>query len=157
MSNFHFSKVNNRKEEGRGFIPIRGNPVCMYSVCIQRMYSICIVFYMYSTLYTKILRDKLLDVLNEITDFAFKGGTRDYVTVYNSGAFWSRSKSKTRRSCSLQKIKFYLEFLINSSFFQVGSKIFRQVIDIPMGSDPASFFSKPFLFFYRSKWLMVNG
>ena len=43
----------------------------------------------FSTLYTKIPHDKLLFVLNEITDFAFKGGTRDYVTVYNSGAFWS--------------------------------------------------------------------
>ena len=43
----------------------------------------------FSTLYTKIPHDKLLFVLNEITDFAFKGGTRDYFTVYNSGAFWS--------------------------------------------------------------------
>ena len=41
----------------------------------------------FSTFYTKIPHDKLLYVLNEITDFAFKGGTRDYVTVYNSGAF----------------------------------------------------------------------
>ena len=36
----------------------------------------------FSTLYTKIPHDKLLFILNEITDFAFKGGTRDYVTVY---------------------------------------------------------------------------
>ena len=41
----------------------------------------------FSVLYTKIPHDKLLYVLNEITDFAFKGGTGDYVTVYNSGAF----------------------------------------------------------------------
>ena len=31
----------------------------------------------YSTLCTKIPHDKLLYVLNEITDFVFKGGTRD--------------------------------------------------------------------------------
>ena len=57
------------------------------------------------TLYTKIPHGKLLYVLNEITDFAFKGGTRSYVTVYNSGAFWSRSKNKTGRSYSLQEMK----------------------------------------------------
>ena len=57
-----------------------------------------------------------------------KGGTRDYVTVYNSEAFWSRSKSKTGRSYSLQQIKSFLDFLTNNNFFQVGSKIFRQVI-----------------------------
>ena len=49
----------------------------------------------FSTLYMKIPHDKLLYVLNKITDFAFKRGTRDYVTVYNSGAFWPQSKSKT--------------------------------------------------------------
>ena len=38
----------------------------------------------FSTLYTKIPHEKLLHVLNEIFDFAFKGGTKDYVTIYNS-------------------------------------------------------------------------
>ena len=78
----------------------------------------------FSTPYTKIRQHKLLYVLNEITDFPFKGGTRDYVTVYNSGAFWSQSKSKTGKSYSLQEIKSCLEFLINNSFFQVGSNLF---------------------------------
>ena len=107
----------------------------------------------FSTFFTKIPHDKLLYVLNEITDFAFKGGARDYVTVYNSGAFWSRSKSKTGRSYSLQEIKSCLEFLINNSFFQVSSKIFRQVVGIPKVSDPALFFANLFLFFYESIWL----
>ena len=107
----------------------------------------------FSMRYTKIPHDKLTYVLNEITDFAFKGGTRDYVTVYNSGAFWSQSKSKTGRSYSLQEIKSCLEFLKNNSFFHVGSKIFRQVIDIPMGSDPAPFFANLFLLFYESRRL----
>ena len=107
----------------------------------------------FSTLYNKIPHAKLLYVLNEINDFAFKAGTRDYVTVYNSGGFWLRSKSKTRRSYSLHEIKSCLKFLINNSVLQVGSKIFRQVIGIPIGSDPTPFFANLFLFFYKSKWL----
>ena len=87
----------------------------------------------FSTLYTKIPHDKLLYVLNKITDFSFKGEARDYITVYNSGTFWSRPKSKIGRSYSLQAIKSYLEFLVNNSPFQVGSTIF--------------------LFFYEYKWL----
>ena len=27
------------------------------------------------------------------TQFAFKGGTKDYTAIYSSGAFWLRSKS----------------------------------------------------------------
>ena len=88
-----------------------------------------------------------------MTDFAFKGGIRYYVTVYNSGAFCSQSKSKNGRSYSLQEIKSCLEFLINNSFFQVGSKIFRQVVGIPMGLDPTPFFANLFLLFYESRWL----
>ena len=77
----------------------------------------------------------------------------DYVTVYNSRAFWSRSKSKTGRSYSLQEIKSYFEFLINNSLIQVVFKIFRQVKGILMWSDPAPFFDNLFLFFYESRWL----
>ena len=35
-----------------------------------------------SILYTKIPHDKLLYVSNEITDFTFKGGTRDCYCLY---------------------------------------------------------------------------
>ena len=63
------------------------------------------------------------------------------------------SKSKTGRSYSLQEIKSCLEFLINNSFFQVGFKIFGQVIGFRLGSDPAPFFANLFLFFYESRWL----
>ena len=48
----------------------------------------------FSMFYSKISHDKLLHVLNEITDVAFKGETRDYVTGYNLGAFWPRSKKR---------------------------------------------------------------
>ena len=99
----------------------------------------------------KYLMANYCNVLNEITDFAFKSGKRDYVTVYNSGAFWSQPKSKTGRSYSLQEIiKSCLGFLINNSFFRVGSKIFRQVIRVPMASDPAPFSAILFLLIYES-------
>ena len=107
--------------------------------------------FVFSTLYIKIPHEKLLHVLNEITDFAFKGGIRDEVTVYNSRAFWSRFKSKTGELYSLQEKKSCLEFLINNSSLQVASNIFCQVIDILMESDPASFSANLFLLFYESR------
>ena len=108
----------------------------------------------FSRLHTKLPHDQLLYVLNRITHFDFKVGTRDYISVHNSGeAFFSRSKSKTGRSYSFQEVKSCLEFLINNTFFQVGSKIFCQVIGISMESDPAIFFANPFLFFYEPRSL----
>ena len=104
----------------------------------------------FSTPYTKTPDNKLSYVLYEITDFAFKRGVRDYVTVCSSENFWSRSKSKTERSYFLQEIKSSLEFLINNSFFQVRSKILRQVIGIPKGSETALFFAKVFFCFFMN-------
>ena len=55
-----------------------------------------------------------------------------------------------------------MEFLINNSFLKVGSKIFRQVIGIPIRSYPTPFFANVFLLFYESRWLKsikntING
>ena len=55
--------------------------------------------YGFSILYTKVPQDILLHVLNEITELTFRrggegGGGRNYVTVYSSAAFWSRSRTK---------------------------------------------------------------
>ena len=35
----------------------------------------------FSTLYTNIPHDKLLDILYNVVDFVFKGGTRDYIVI----------------------------------------------------------------------------
>ena len=50
-------------------------------------------------------------------------------------------------------IKTALKFLLDNCYFQVGNLIFRQVIGIPMGSDPAPFFANLFLYHYESEWL----
>ena len=46
-----------------------------------------------------------------------------------------------------------MELLINNSLFQVDSKIFHQVIGIPIGSDRRPFFANLFLFLYECRWL----
>ena len=38
-------------------------------------------------------------------------------------------------------------------YFTFGDKIFRQVVGIPMGSDPAPFMANLFLYHYESKWI----
>ena len=61
-------------------------------------------------LYTKIPHGKLLYVLNEITEFDCKVGTKDYVTDYNSGALWSRSKNKLEDLTLSMELNFVWSF-----------------------------------------------
>ena len=46
-----------------------------------------------------------------------------------------------------------MKYLLENCYFELGSNIFRQVIGIPMGSDPAPFFANLFLFYCDSKWI----
>ena len=46
---------------------------------------------------------------------------------------------------SKMTIKTILEFIIDNAYFQVGYKIFKQIIGVPMGSDPAPFIANLFL------------
>ena len=50
-------------------------------------------------------------------------------------------------------MKAAVAYLLDNCFFKIGKKLFRQIIGIPMGSDPAPFFANLFLYFYESKWL----
>ena len=42
----------------------------------------------FSTLYTKIPHDKLIDVLNKLVDFTFNSTDRMFLSVTSSGARW---------------------------------------------------------------------
>ena len=108
----------------------------------------------FSTLYTKIPHNLLLEALNEIIEFAFKGGTSDAVYVTKHGASWRGSKNNIdQRAYKKCSIKSALKYVIENSFFHVGDITFRQTIGIPIGSDPAPFFANLFLYIYESKFL----
>ena len=43
--------------------------------------------------------------------------------------------------------------MINNPFFKVGYKFFRQIIGIPMRSDPAPFIANLYLYTYENKFM----
>ena len=46
-----------------------------------------------------------------------------------------------------------MDYIIANAYFQVSNKIFRQIIGIPMGSDPAPFIANLFLYLYENCFL----
>ncbi len=114
--------------------------------------------YDFSTLYTKLQHDDLIKNLNEIIDFAFKGGNekkdgnRKYLTVSGCTAYWSKKK-KGKNSFTKGDIKLLLSHLIRETYFQIGNLLFRQCIGIPMGIDPAPFWANLHLYSYEYKFI----
>ena len=116
-----------------------------------------ITTYDFSTLYTNIPHNKLIDVMNELTDFCFKGCSDSKILVDKYGAFWKHQDDTNIRDDILcftkSKVKQAITYLLANCYFTVGSFIFRQCIGIPMGSDPAPFMANLFLYSYESKFL----
>ena len=114
--------------------------------------------YDFSTLYTKLQHDDLIDNLNEIVDFAFSGGNlkkdgnRKYLTVTKYSTFWSKKK-KGPNSFTKQQIKLLVSHLIKETYFQIGNLLLKQCIGIPMGIDPAPFWANLYLYAHEYKFI----
>ena len=95
--------------------------------------------------YTKIQHDKLIDVLNSIIEFVFKGGTRNFIAVSNFGkAYWLKGNKSHKHRFTKESITAAVQYIIKNCYFKLGNKLFRQIIGIPMGSDPSPFFANLF-------------
>lgn len=106
--------------------------------------------YDFSTLYTNLEHDSLIQNLNEIIDFAFNGGKkkaeyRQYITVTKYAVFWSKKK-RGNDSFTKQQVKQLVLHLIKETYFQIGNLLFKQCIGIPMGIDPAPFWANLHLY-----------
>jgi hypothetical protein len=106
----------------------------------------------FSTLYTNIPHDKLLEKLNNLVDFAFKGGNRNNICFnFNGSAYWGR---KAKKKCFTKRsLKVALDHLISNCYFTVGNVVMRQKIGIPMGIDPAPFWANLFLYSYEHDYI----
>jgi hypothetical protein len=115
--------------------------------------------YDFSTLYTKLPHDELIKNLNEIVDFAFKGGNdskdgnRKYLTIRGSTSFWSKVKHG-KDSFTRSDIKLLTIHLIKETYFTIGNLLFKQFIGIPMGIDPAPFWANLHLYSYEYSFIL---
>ena len=121
---------------------------------VSRKSAKCVSSFDFSTLYTNIPHDKLLEVLEKIIDFVFKGGTRKKIAVNRFGtAYWVGNRQSLSNKFTKESVINAVSYLIRNCYFRFGDKLFRQDIGIPMGSDPAPFFANLFLYHYESSWL----
>ena len=75
-------------------------------------------------LYTNIPHDKLLERLNDLVDFAFKGGNHNIRFNSNGSAYWGR---KVKKKCfTARSLKTALYHLISNWIFTVGNIVIRQ-------------------------------
>ena len=106
----------------------------------------------FSTLYTTLPHNLLIEVLNNLIGFVFKSTTKKKLGFSESSVYFT-SKGVGNRYFTLETLKHTVSYLIQKCYFTVGNLVFKQDIGIPMGIDPAPFWANLFLYFYESNFV----
>ena len=88
---------------------------------VSRKSAKCVSSFDFSTLYTSIPHDKLLEVLGKIIDFVFKGGTRKKIAINRFGtAYWVDNRQSSSNKFMKESIINAVSYLIRNCYFRFG-------------------------------------
>ena len=104
----------------------------------------------YTTLPHNLIKNKPID-LNERT---FQRECSPYLACNDRNAFFTLEKPKKYHAWSCQNVCDALTFFLNKIFIRFGTKLYRQVVEIPMGTHCASLVAYLFLFCYERDFMM---
>ena len=109
--------------------------------------------YDFSTLNTtlphNLIKDKLVDLIGRA--FQRKGSL--YIAC-NKNAFLTSDAVRSYNLWSCQKVCEALTFLLDNFYIRFGSKLYRQIIGIPMGTNCAPLVADLFLFCYERDFML---
>ena len=86
-------------------------------------------------------------------DLAFKKAKSKYIAVYNKSASWSTNPRPNTFRFDNSSLKKSIKFLIENSYFSIGSLCFKQIIGIPIGVDCAPSVANLTLFKYEYDYI----
>ena len=103
--------------------------------------------YDFSTLYTTLPPNLIKDKLIDLIDRTFQREGSPYLACNDRNAFFTSEKSKKYHAWSCQNVCDALTFLLDI-FIRFGTKLYRQVVRIPIGTNCAPLVTDLFLFFF---------
>ena len=109
--------------------------------------------YDFSTLYSSLLvphnlnKDKLIDLIERTLSIE-----KTFLTLHVTTE--TSEKPKNDHTWSCPNVCDALTFLLDNIFIRFGTKLYRQVVGIPMGTNCAPLVINLFLFCYKSDFMM---
>ena len=108
-----------------------------------------ITTYDFTTLYTKLEHDQIIDALCFVIDLAFKKSKCNYISVYQKSANWTNNPRGSTFKFDQDSLKDCIRFLLLNSYFSIGSLCFHQTIGVPIGVDCGPDIANLSLFYYE--------
>ena len=111
--------------------------------------------YDFSTLYTSLPHNLIKEKLTELIEQTFIREGSLYLGCKDKNAFFFTSEQPKRyKFWSCQKMCDALHYLLDNIFIRFGSKLYRQIVGIPMGTNCAPLVADLFLFCYERDFML---
>ena len=112
--------------------------------------------YDFSTLYTKLphnlIKEKLLDLIVDL-----QKGIKNYGSLYlacnDRKAFFTSSDQSRYTLWSCQNVRDALSYLLDNIYIRFGTKLYRQIVGITMGTNCAPLVADLFLYCYERDFM----
>ena len=93
--------------------------------------------YDFSTLYTTLPHNLIKDKLIDLIERTFQREGSPYLACNDRNAFFTSENTKKYHAWSYQNVCDVLTFLLDNILIRFGTKLYRQVVGIPMGTNCA--------------------
>ena len=110
--------------------------------------------YDFSTLYTTLPHNLIKEKLTELIEQTFNRQGSLYLACNEKHAFFTSEQPKRFKLWSCQKVCNALHYLLDNIFIRFGSKLYRQIVGIPMGTNCAPLVADLFLFSYERDFML---
>ena len=108
----------------------------------------------FATLYTKLAHSDILELMGIVIDLAFKKSKFKFISVYDKSSSWSNSPRPGTFKFDASSLKDSLKFILEHSYFSVGSVCYQQSIGVPIGVDCAPPMANLTLFRYEYEYIV---
>ena len=110
--------------------------------------------YDFSTIYTALPHNLIKENLTELIEQTFNREGSLYLACNDKNAFFTSKQPKRYKLWSCQKMCDVLLYLLDNQFIRFGSKLYRQIVGIPRGTNCAPLVADLFLFCYERDFML---
>ena len=113
--------------------------------------------YDFSTLYTTLPHNLITEKLLDLIEWTFKRALKRYGSLYlacnDRKAFFTSSDQSRYTLWSCQNVCDALSYILDNIYIRFGTKVYRQIVGIPMGTNCASIVADLFLYCYERDFM----
>ena len=127
------------------FWSIKNSSEILDKIKTRDFYAISSSTYDFSTLYTTLPHNRILDKRIDLIERTFQREGSPYLACNDRNAFFTMENPKKYHAWSSKNVCDALTVLLDNIFIRFGTKLYRQVIGIPMGTNCAPLVADLFL------------